>query len=311
MNESQLLLDFINGGGSIPVTLVLTSTSNWSQFVIQVFVALMSSALIFMIIGKPYIQRYKQRKFVKKLKKIYRKLGRNFLIIRNSNQQGLFDSDGVMIDRDMHLEIARKLQDMKGKDIDLYLHTPVGEIFATQSISRLLRNHKGKLRAVVPFYSMSGGTYLALSCDEVYLSDTACLGAVDPQIGNLFKFGSAKAWDKILKFKGKKAEDSSISFAYIGKQYTKTMKQNLKVLLKDKIKDEKLLKKAIDTLTSGDIEHGYPFIKEDLRKIGLEVKDLEPHMYEAVELFTKHSISGVFGSDDKNKWFPFLRGKKQ
>lgn len=311
MNES-ILLDIINETGSIPITLI--STSNWTQFIVQIAVTLVGSAFLFMILGKPYIQSFKEWVFVRKLKRVYKKMDREFLVIRNRTQQGMFDSDGIMIDRDMHLELAEILKDMGDNPIDIYLHTPGGEIFATQAISRLLQQHKGKIRAIVPFYSMSGGTYLALSCDEIYLAKTACLGAVDPQLGNLFKFGSAKAWEEIVKLKGKKAEDSTISFAHMGKQYTDSMRKNVEKLLKDKIKDKAMMKKALDKLTAGDIEHGYPLTKEDLEEIGLPIHKPEPHMERAIELLTDSRLYGVFGSSkkEKKKWYSiFLILKKK
>ena len=120
---------------------------------------------------------------------------------------------------------------------------------------------------------MSGGTLLALSCDEIHMSDTACLGPVDPQLGSFFKFGSSNTWNKILKFKGKKAEDQSISLAHTGKQYTKSIKNYLMENVNfDMSKEQK--KTLINFLTSGEIEHGHPLTKNDLEALGLPIKKI-------------------------------------
>jgi len=248
-----------------------------------------------MIIGEPLIQKYKEKNIIRKFNKIYKNTGRHYLILKNGSPKGLFDSRGVMIDRDMHIRVARKLEEFKGKPVDIYLHTPGGEIFATQAISRLLQNYPGETRAIIPLFAMSGGTYLTLSCDKIYMANTSCLGPIDPQLGNLFKYGSAKAWKNIVKMKGKKAEDSSISFAMMGDQYTKTMAMQLEKLLHKKVPNIKKRKQLIKMLTEGNIEHGYPLTKEDLREVGLSVEEFFPGMRVAGSLLINSNTMGVFG----------------
>lgn len=291
----NILLELINKTGGIPLQVVTTNTSNWSQFVISIVVTLFSSAILFMIVGEPVIQKFKEIWVISKFNKIYKNSGKHYLIIKNGSPKGLFDMSGIMIDRDMHVKITKKLHKFNNEPLDIYFHTPGGEIFATQAISRLLQNYKGKIRAVIPLYAMSGGTYLTLSCDEIYMGDTSCLGPIDPQLGNLFKYGSAKAWDKVVKVKGKKAEDSSISFDMMGKQYTKTMSKQLDNLLKDKIPNEKTRKKMVKLLTEGSVEHGLPLTKEDLRKNGLNIKEFLPGMSIAAIKMIKTKTVGVYG----------------
>lgn len=294
-SEINLLLELINQTGGIPLSVVSTNTSNWSQYIISVIVTLFSSFIVFMIVGEPLIQKYKEKRVTKKFNKIYKGSGRHYLILKNGAPKGLFDSRGVMIDRDMHTKVAIKLQEFKGEPVDIYLHTPGGEIFATQAISRLIQNYPGETRAIIPLFAMSGGTFLTLSCDKIFMSNTSCLGPIDPQLGNLFKYGSAKAWKEIVKMKGKKAEDSSISFSMMGAQYTKTMAKNIDKLLLNKIPDNKKRKSVVKLLTDGSIEHAYPLTKQDLREVGLDVKDFYPGMKVAGELLIKNNTVGVYG----------------
>lgn len=295
ITDTQLLIDFLNTNGGLPLRVIQTTTANWSQYTISIFVTLISSILIFMILGQPLIQKAKEYRIKSKFNRIYKKSDKHYLIIKHGSPKGLFDSTNVMIDRDNHIEIAKKLQEFKGEDVDIYFHTPGGEIFATQAISRLLQNYPGNIRAIVPLYAMSGGTYLTLSCDEIYMANTSCLGPIDPQLGNFFKFGSAKAWNEIVKFKGKKAEDSTISFAHMGKQYTKTMSIQLDKLLKDKVTNVKQRKNLIKLLTEGNIEHGYPITKEDLRDAGLDIKDMFSGMNVAGQLLINTKTTGIYG----------------
>jgi len=87
----------------------------------------------------------------------------------------------------------------------------------------------------------------------------------------LFKYGSARSWNKIVKFKGKRAEDSSISLAMTGSQYTRSIRQHLADTIDFGLSPAK--KKALaEYLTNGDVEHAYPLTSVDLNRMGLPVK---------------------------------------
>lgn len=74
----------------------------------------------------------------------------------------------------------------RSKGLDLVLHTPGGDIAATESLVQYLRAMFGTdVRAIVPQLAMSAGTMIALSCKEVLMGKHSCLGPIDPQIGNL------------------------------------------------------------------------------------------------------------------------------
>src|SRR6266851_9410941 len=67
--------------------------------------------------------------------------------------------------------------------LDIMLHTPGGLVLASLQIARAIHKHKGKVTAVVPHYSMSGGSLIALAADEIVMSEDAVIGPVDPQLG--------------------------------------------------------------------------------------------------------------------------------
>lgn len=67
--------------------------------------------------------------------------------------------------------------------LDLILHTPGGEIAATESLVDYLRQKFGtNIRAFVPQLAMSGGTLMACACSEIWMGKQSSLGPVDPQI---------------------------------------------------------------------------------------------------------------------------------
>jgi hypothetical protein len=67
--------------------------------------------------------------------------------------------------------------------LDLILHTPGGDIAATESIIDYLHSlYNGNIRAIIPQLAMSGGTLIALSCREIVMGRQSSIGPVDPQI---------------------------------------------------------------------------------------------------------------------------------
>lgn len=108
---------------------------------------------------------------------------------------------------DLHLTDADKngfmaaLQGLdKSKGLDLILHTPGGDIAATESLVNYLRSLYGSdIRAIVPQLSMSAGTMLALSCKEIVMGKHSSLGPIDPQIGGLPAHGLIEEFDRAKK----------------------------------------------------------------------------------------------------------------
>ncbi len=262
-SSNLALFQLINESGGIPIS--IRTETNWTQFVISL---LFGSLFILWIFGdylRMTVKNYIMKSYFFVLKK---KTGRNILFIKHT-ERGLFS--GSMIDQQTLNRIQKALIKFKGKPFDLILHTPGGEIFAALFISRLFKEYPGQIRSVIPMYAMSGGTLLALSTQEIHMAQTACLGPVDPQLGNLFRYGSAKSYNRILKVKGNKAEDQTISFAMMGSQYTRTIRNHLMDIIEFPMsKSEK--KKFVSFLTSGDTEHAFALTPKEMQKFGVPVK---------------------------------------
>lgn len=72
------------------------------------------------------------------------------------------------------------------KGLDLVLHTPGGDIAATESLVDYLYSMFGKdIRVIVPQISMSAGTMIALASKEIMMGKHSNLGPIDPQMGGL------------------------------------------------------------------------------------------------------------------------------
>jgi len=74
----------------------------------------------------------------------------------------------------------------KQRGLDLLLHTPGGDVAATESIIDYLHSlYDGDIRAIVPQLAMSGGTLMAVSCKEIVMGRQSSIGPVDPQIAGM------------------------------------------------------------------------------------------------------------------------------
>lgn len=87
-------------------------------------------------------------------------------------------------DKNAFMTTVYKLDRAKG--LDLILHTPGGDIAATESIVTYLKNmFHGDIRAFIPQISMSAGTMIAMSCKEIVMGEQSSLGPIDPQMGGI------------------------------------------------------------------------------------------------------------------------------
>ena len=267
MNETINQLADLMVNGSIPLSVNINTATNWTQFAITIGITLIGSFGLFILL---YLPTLLGGMGSGSLSRISRLTKRNVVLIKHT-QGGLFSQS--MIDQETLRDLAMVMNKMEGKPFDLILHTPGGDVFSSLAVSRFIKQYPGTIRAIVPLYSMSGGSLLALSCKELIMTPNACLGPIDPQLGSLFKFGSAKAWEEIVKFKGKKAEDQSISFAMMGKQYTKSIAAHLNNII-DFDLNNRQKSKLIQFLTDGSIEHAYPLTPSDLSNFGIKVNTL-------------------------------------
>jgi ClpP class serine protease len=88
----------------------------------------------------------------------------------------------------------------RSKGLDLLLHTPGGDMAATESFVDYLRLMFGRdIRAIVPQIAMSGGTMIALACREIVMGKHSNLGPIDPQQGGVPVHTIKEEFDKALK----------------------------------------------------------------------------------------------------------------
>ena len=100
------------------------------------------------------------------------------------------------------LAITQGLESEKG--LDLILHTPGGDVAATEAIINYLKSiFPTGMRAIIPQMAMSAGTMIACACDEIIMGKHSSLGPIDPSLAGYSTYGIVrefeKARDEIMK----------------------------------------------------------------------------------------------------------------
>ncbi len=124
-----------------------------------------------------------RRKYLKKIEEI---TGRNTIAYYSGWLQKPQAPDTAVNDKDKSgfMLTINKLDRTRG--LDLILHTPGGDIAATESLVDYLYAMFGNnFRVIVPQISMSAGTMIAFASKEIVMGKHSNLGPIDPQMGGL------------------------------------------------------------------------------------------------------------------------------
>ena len=125
----------------------------------------------------------------KYLQRLHQVTGRNVIVYYSGWLQKSQPAQGLTFtvnDSDKNAFMAVIYQLDRSKGLDLILHTPGGDIAATESLVEYLHSMFGKdIRVIVPQLAMSAGTMIALASSEIVMGKHSSLGPVDPQISGL------------------------------------------------------------------------------------------------------------------------------
>src|ERR1700704_3143470 len=153
-----------------------------------------------------------------------------------------------------------------GRAIEMILHTPGGLVLAASQIAQALRDHDGKVTAVVPHYAMSGGTLIALGADEIVIDDHAALGPVDPQLGQY----AAASLVAVAERPGDH-NDQTLLLADVGRKGLRPVGAVTRQLLERHIEPARARDLA-HLLSSGVWTHDHALMASELQELGLPVR---------------------------------------
>ena len=239
--------------------------------------------------------------------------------LKKADAPGLSISDQ---DKNAFMSAVYKLDKTTG--LDRILHTPGGDLAATESLVVYLKSlFNNDIRAIIPQISMSAGTMIALSCREIIMGKQSSLGPIDPQIGGIacqavideFERASREVavdparlglWQTII---GKYHPtflttcDNAVKWsAELAEKWIKEVDPNIDL---EKVKN-------LFLNHNNSYSHSRHISKEECKSVGIKVIDLEldPRLQDAVLslhhcymiLFDRHPVSKIVESHSGNSY---------
>lgn len=180
------------------------------------------------------------------------------------------------------------------KGLDLILHTPGGDLAATESLVSYLHAAFGQknIRVIVPQLAMSAGTMIACAAQSILMGKHSCLGPIDPQIGGFAAHGVLEEFERVHK-EVKEDPDRLATWSVILSQYGPTLigecekavewandmvkKWLLNGMLKNAPNPEKSFAKFLKKFGNPEHTkfHGRQFPPQYCRQAGLNIESLE------------------------------------
>jgi ClpP class serine protease len=196
---------------------------------------------------------------------------RDATVITLIHRQETFSFFGIPLMRHIDIDdsqgVLRAIRRTKpGRTIEIILHTPGGLVLAASQIAKALRDHEGRVVAVVPHYAMSGGTLIALAADEIVLDTHAALGPIDPQLGQY----PAASLVEVSKMPGRHS-DQTLILADVGRKALRQV-EALAVELLERHSPPDRARDVARILSTGVWTHDHPLMAPDLEQFQLPVK---------------------------------------
>lgn len=150
----------------------------------------------------------------KYLAALHKKTGRDTVVYFSSyNIQRPFPvpAAALSVSQDDIQGFMASLHGLKGKQLDLVLHSPGGSVEAADQIVQYLRAKYEHIRAIVPQNAMLAATMLACAADEIVMGKHSAIGPIDPQmmLGTLAGPTPVPAHTILQDFERAKAEVAS------------------------------------------------------------------------------------------------------
>jgi ClpP class serine protease len=196
---------------------------------------------------------------------------RNATVITIIHRQETLSLLGIPLMRSIDIDDAQTVlkairQTPPGQAIEIILHTPGGLVLAASQIAQALRDHEGRVTAVVPHYAMSGGTLIALAADEIILDEHSALGPVDPQLGQY----PARSLVEVAARPGRH-DDQTLILADVSRKALRQV-ETLTSQLLERTTDRERAKDLAHLLATGVWTHDHPLLAPVLVQLGLPVR---------------------------------------
>jgi len=253
----------------------------------------------------------------KYLKSVFTETNRNVIAYYSGWLQKPTAPDSAVNDKDKSgLMLAIHKLDRK-LGLDLILHTPGGDIAATESLVDYLHSMFGNdIRVIVPQISMSAGTMIALSAKQIVMGKHSNLGPIDPQMGGLACQAVIDEFNQAKKDIKANPHSAVLWQSIIGKYHPTFLgackhaidwseKMVEKWLINNMCDgDEKLAEKILKTFSDHkkNKSHARHISKKECEDVGLKIVSLEDNQtLQNAVLTTHHAFMHTFSNTNAVK----------
>jgi ClpP class serine protease len=200
----------------------------------------------------------------------------------------------------------------RSKGLDLILHTPGGDIAATESLVDYLYSMYGNnIRVIVPQISMSAGTMIALAAKEIIMGKHSNLGPIDPQMGGLACQAVLNEFEQAKIDIRSNPQSAALWQVIIGKYHPTFLgacKQAIEwseKMVYEWLKnnmcegDEERVKKIVSTFSNHTEQksHSRHISKKECEEVGLSILSLETDQdFQDAVLTTHHAFMHTFSN---------------
>lgn len=226
-----------------------------------------------------------RRRYIQEIKNI---TNRNVIAYYSAFLQKPAVGDTAINDKDINALMENIHGLYKDRGLDLILHTPGGDITATEKIINYLQSSfNDDIRVIVPQMAMSAGSLISVSCKEIIMGKQSCLGPFDPQIGGIACQSLIKEFEQ-AKEDIKNNPHALGLWQVIVSKYHPTLLMSCnqaislsddlaKRLLQKTIQKEEDVKRILDKFNNNDNSktHSRHISKEECKQVGLNISDLE------------------------------------
>lgn len=221
------------------------------------------------------------------LNKIYTITGRNIISyysgwLKNSSAPNTNINDN---DINALMNAVNKLDRNLG--LDLILHTPGGDIAATENVVNYLQSaFSNNIRAIIPQLSMSAGTMIALSCNCIVMGKQSSLGPIDPQFNGIACQGILDEYSRAINDVSENPNALGIWQPIISKYHPTLIGECENAVKWSKELATKWIKRVNTDINMKDVEnlfishstsysHSRHISRDECKTVGLNIEELE------------------------------------
>ncbi|GIM57534.1 serine protease [Capnocytophaga canimorsus] len=243
-----------------------------------------------------------RKKYLKSISDI---TGRNTIAYYSGWLQRPDSMDTAINDKDKSgfMLAINKLDKTKG--LDLLLHTPGGDIAATESLVDYLYSVFEKdIRVIIPQISMSAGTMIALSSKAIIMGKHSNLGPIDPQLGGLACQAILEEFEEAKQDVQTNPNNALLWQTIIGKYHPTLLlsckqaiewsSQMVSKWLNDNMlqNDPSKVKKIIDIFSDHSTQkaHNRHISRKECQDVGLTIEELENDQSLQDAVLTTHHV---------------------